>query len=134
MPRQLVLIPVEPDRGLPNAFDQFEHVGAFLIAHGVAEDASEQPDVFTQPRVRFDGGDIIAPVGTHLSIGRHDLGRHSWLLHKLAPPFFSPNFSSPVQAQETGHPILSPPPNQRPTTYPLISYPLVPSALFKKMP
>src|SRR5712664_1851247 len=133
MPRQLVLIPVEPDRGLPNAFDQFEHVGAFLIAHGVAEDASEQPDVFTQPRVRFDSGDIIAPVGTHLSIGRHDLGRHSWLLQKLARPVLSRNFSSPVQVQEKGDPIWSSPRKRGRTTLPFISDRIVASALCKKM-
>src|SRR3981189_2764524 len=133
MPRRLVLIPVEPDRGLPNAFDQFEHVGAFLIAHGVAEDASEPPDVFTHPRVPFDGGDTIAPVGTRLSIGRHDLGRHSWLLQKLARPLLSRNFSSPVQVQEKGDPIWSSPRKRGPTTLPFISDRIVASALCKKM-
>src|SRR5450755_645284 len=113
MPRQLVLIPVEPDRGLPDALDQVEHVGTLLIAHGVAEDTSEQPDIFAQPRVRLDGGDILAPVGTHLRFGRHDLGRHAWLLQKLARHPLSRNFSSLAQVQEKGDPMWSPPRNAR---------------------
>ncbi len=70
----LVVVPVEPDRGLPDALDQVEHVGALLVAHGIAEDAPEQPDVFTQPRIRLECGDIIAAVGMQLRVGRHDLG------------------------------------------------------------
>ena len=46
-----VVVAVEPDRGLPDALDQVEHVGAFLVAHGVAEDAPEQPDVVAQRRI-----------------------------------------------------------------------------------
>jgi hypothetical protein len=45
---------VKPDRGLPDALDQVEHVGAFLVAHGIAEDAPEQPDVVAQ-RCRHAG-------------------------------------------------------------------------------
>ena len=44
-PCWVVVIPMEPDRGLPNALDQVEHIGAFLIAHGVAENSPKQPDV-----------------------------------------------------------------------------------------
>ena len=44
-PRRPVVVAMEPDRGLPDALDQVEHVGAFLVAHGIAEDTSEQPDV-----------------------------------------------------------------------------------------
>ena len=40
---------MEPDRGLPDAFDQVEHVGALLVAHGIAEDAPEQADIGPQP-------------------------------------------------------------------------------------
>ena len=50
-PRQLVFVAMEPDRGLPDALDQVEHVGALLVAHGIAEDAPEQPDVVPQPGI-----------------------------------------------------------------------------------
>jgi hypothetical protein len=87
-PRRAVVIPVEPDRGLPDALDQVEHVGAFLIAHGVAEDAPEQPDVRPQPRIFFKRQGFtrrvfLGAVGLELGVGRHDLGRHGWLLQKL---------------------------------------------------
>jgi len=53
-PRRAIVIAMEPDRGLPDALDQIEHVGAFLIAHGVAENSPEQPDIRTQPGVGFE--------------------------------------------------------------------------------
>ena len=62
-PRRPVVVAMEPDRGLPDAFDQVEHVGALLIAHGIAEDAPEQPDVLAQPRVRLKRGDLVRAVG-----------------------------------------------------------------------
>ena len=64
---------------LPDAFDQIEHVGAFLIAHGIAKDAPEQPDVFTQPRIRLEwryhrrGWDAA------------QVGRHDWVDMVAAP-------------------------------------------------
>ena len=74
-----IVIAVEPDRGLPDALDQVEHVGAFLIAHGVAEDAPEQPDIVAQPGVFFERQGFVGAVGAKVGVGRrrgHDLGRH----------------------------------------------------------
>ena len=59
-----VLVAVEPDRGLPDALDQVEHVGALLVAHGVAEDAPEQADVVPQPAIRLQRQNLIGAVGT----------------------------------------------------------------------
>ena len=73
-PRQPVFVAVEPDRGLPDALDQVEHVGALLIAHGVAEDAPEQPDIVPQPRILLDAGASSARLDADLGVGRHDLG------------------------------------------------------------
>ncbi|MGY3446815.1 hypothetical protein ACVW17_006816 [Bradyrhizobium sp. USDA 4473] len=89
-PRQLVLVAVEPDRGLADALDQVEHLGPFLVAHGVAEYAPQQADVVPQPcilllRLHF----CRAPVGLgrhrlgRQSLGRQSLGRHGWLLQRL---------------------------------------------------
>ena len=49
--RRLVIIAMEANRSLPNAFDQIEHLGPFLIANGVTQDAPETPDVRTQQRI-----------------------------------------------------------------------------------
>jgi hypothetical protein len=65
---------VEPDRGLADALDQVEHVGAFLIAHGVAEDAPEQPDVIPQPGIFLKRQGFVGAIGSDFSVGRHDLG------------------------------------------------------------
>ncbi len=62
-----VLIAVEPDRGLPDALDQVEQIGALLVAHGVAEDAPEQADVVPQPHIRLQRLDILGAVGARLS-------------------------------------------------------------------
>ena len=70
---------MEPDRGLADAFDQVEHVHPLLVAHGIAEDAPEQPDFLAQPRVRFKGGDLLGAIAAQVGFGRHDLGRHDWL-------------------------------------------------------
>ncbi len=75
-PRRPVVIPVEPDRGLPDALDQIEHVGTFLIAHGIAEDAPEQPDIRPQPGIFFKRLSLLGAIGLELGVGRHDLGRH----------------------------------------------------------
>ncbi len=65
---------MEPDRGLPDALDQVEHVGAFLVAHGVAEDPSEQPDIVAQPGIFFQRQNVVGAIGPQLGVGRHDLG------------------------------------------------------------
>ena len=79
-PRRLVVVAVEPDRGLPDAFDQVEHVGALLVAHGVAENAPEQPDIGPQPGILG----VFDAIGADFGLGRHGLGRHGWLLQRLA--------------------------------------------------
>jgi hypothetical protein len=73
---------MKPDRCLPDTFDQIEHISAFLVAHGIAKDTPEQPDILSQPRVRFEGGDILSAVNAGFRIGRQHLGRHR-LLQKL---------------------------------------------------
>ena len=73
-PRRPVLVAMEPDRGLPDALDQVEHVGALLVAHGVAEDPPEQPDVVPQPGVLLQRQSILGAVGPQVGFGRHDLG------------------------------------------------------------
>ena len=75
---------MEPDRGLPDALDQIEHIGAFLIAHGVAKNSPEQPDIRAQPDVGFERQGFVGAIGAKvgvghlrgLDLGRHDLGRH----------------------------------------------------------
>ena len=81
-PRHPVLVAMEPDRGLPDAFDEVEHVHPLLVAHGIAENPPQQPDFLAQPRVSLDSGDIFGAVGSYVGFGRHDLGRHG-LLQKL---------------------------------------------------
>jgi len=63
VPRRPVVIAVEPDRGLPDALDQLEHIGALLVAHGVAEDASEQPDIVPQPGIFFNRQRVLGAIG-----------------------------------------------------------------------
>ena len=74
MTRRPVVIPVEADRGLPDALDQIEHVGAFLVAHGVAEDAPKQPDVVAQPGIFLKRQRFVGAIGPEVGIGWHDLG------------------------------------------------------------
>ena len=76
--------------------------GAFLIAHGIAEDAPEQPDVVAQPRVFFKRLGFLGAIGLLVGVGRHDLGRHGWLLQKLPGSLLSRNFSPATQVQEEG--------------------------------
>ena len=59
-PRRGLVVAVETDRGLANLLDQFEHLFAFLLADGVAEDPAEQADVVAQRHV-FVG---LLPDGT----------------------------------------------------------------------
>ena len=100
-PRRLVVIPMEPDRGLPDALDQIEYVGAFLIAHSIAEDASEQPDIRPQPGILFRCQGFGGAIGPEFGVRRHDLGGHDWWLQKPRPSS-SRNFRSPAQDQEKG--------------------------------
>jgi hypothetical protein len=73
-PRRLVVVAVEPDRGLPDALDQVEHVGALLVAHGIAKDAPEQPDVIAQPGIFLERRGFLGAVGADFGLGRHGLG------------------------------------------------------------
>jgi hypothetical protein len=73
---------------LPDALDQVEHVGALLVAHGIAENTPEQADIGPQPRVFLQRQRVIAAIGPGLGLGRHGLGghylgRHGWLPQKL---------------------------------------------------
>ena len=93
-PRRPVVIPVEPDRGLPDALDQIEYVGAFLIAYGVAEDASEQPDIRPQPGILFQSQGFGGAIGSQIGVRRHDLGGHGRWLQKL-PGILQSQFFKP---------------------------------------
>src|SRR5207237_243271 len=73
---RLVVVAMEPDRGLPDALDEVEDVGALLVAHGVAEDAAQEADVVSQPRVFLQRVSFLSPFGADFGIGRHGLGRH----------------------------------------------------------
>ena len=66
----LVLIAVEAHRGLTDVFDKIEDGRAFLIAHGIAENAAEQPD-------------ILAELGIGGRIGeRHGAQRRGFLIDR----------------------------------------------------
>ena len=58
-----VVVAMKPDRGLPDAFDQVEHVGPFLITDGVAEDAPEQADIVPQPGILLKRLCIFVAIG-----------------------------------------------------------------------
>src|SRR5437870_5564713 len=58
-PGKPVLVAMEPDRGLPDALDDVEHLRALLIADGIAENPPEQPDILAQPRIRLQRGDLL---------------------------------------------------------------------------
>jgi len=51
------------NRCLPGGSTRFEHIGAFLVADGVAEDAPEQADVVAQPGVLFQRLHVSGPFG-----------------------------------------------------------------------
>ncbi|MGY4344198.1 antitoxin (DNA-binding transcriptional repressor) of toxin-antitoxin stability system [Bradyrhizobium sp. GM7.3] len=61
-----VLVAVESDRGLADAFHQIEQFRPLLVAHRVAENAPEQADVVPQPHVRFQRLDVLRAVGALL--------------------------------------------------------------------
>jgi len=69
-----IVIPMEADRSLPDALHKVENVIAFLVADGVAENSSEQPDVVPQPGVFFKRQGFFGAVRPQFGVGRHDLG------------------------------------------------------------
>jgi hypothetical protein len=89
---------------LPDTLDQVEHVGAFLVADGIAENAPEQPYIFPQPRVLFGRLPVIGAVGPDLGVGRHDLGGHGLSLQKQPGNSAVCNFFASAQAEERGGP------------------------------
>lgn len=84
---------MKPDRGLPDALDQVEYVIALLIAHGIAKDTAEQPDVVAQPGVFLERQRVLDTVGSgvcgrrrrlgRLDLGRLNLGRHGRPLQRF---------------------------------------------------
>jgi hypothetical protein len=77
-----VFVAMEAHRSLPDALDQVEHVGALLVAHGVAEDAPKQTDVIAQPGV-FQRLHVVGTIGPDFGVGRHGLKGHDATLQKL---------------------------------------------------
>jgi hypothetical protein len=57
--RRDILVSAEADRALANMFDGAEDCLAALLAHRVAEDAAEQPDIVAQRQVFVFGPDCI---------------------------------------------------------------------------
>ena len=66
-------------RGLADTLDQVEQIGAFLVAHGIAEDTSEQPDIVAQLAHPLPAPELSAerPVTT-IRVGRSVLGTLPW--------------------------------------------------------
>ena len=56
LPGRRVLVPAERDRALPDALDEVERGGPFLVAHRVAEQSPEQAHVLAQGVVGFESG------------------------------------------------------------------------------
>ena len=84
-PGRLVVVAVEPDRGLPDALDQVEHVGALLVAHGITENPPEQADIGPQPGILLQRQRFLGTVEPDLDLGRHGLGRHYLGSHGWPP-------------------------------------------------
>ena len=59
-----------------------EHVAA-LLAHRVAEDTAEQPDIFAQPRIRFARHSFGRATGPIIGVGKSGLGRRCLRRHIL---------------------------------------------------
>ena len=74
---------MEPDRGLADALDEVEDVGALLVAHGVAENAAQQADVVAEARVFLQRLRFFGPIAAGVGLGRHGLKRHGALLQRL---------------------------------------------------
>src|SRR5215831_8905368 len=74
-PRGNVLVSAEANRGLANPLDDAEDRAAALLAHRVAKDSAEQPDILTErqvfvlgldcPRSRLSSGSAWAPLNRH---------------------------------------------------------------------
>lgn len=47
----LVLVPMEPDRGLANMLDNIENRLSFLLPDGVPEEAAEKTDILTEWKI-----------------------------------------------------------------------------------
>jgi hypothetical protein len=101
-PGGAVLVAVETDRGLPDALDQIEDVGALLIANGIAENAAKQPYIVAQPRILFQRLRVIGAIGPDLGIGRRDLGGHGSSLQKLPGNTKAASFVPRRKTEETG--------------------------------
>ncbi len=71
--RARLVVAMEADRGLADALDEIEDLAAFLLAHGVAEQAAEQADVVAQRLVLFG-------VGAKRRIDGEDVGHGSSFL------------------------------------------------------
>ena len=67
---------MKPDRGLADALDQIEDVGAFLVADGVAQDAAKQADIVPQPQIFFERGGFLAAIRFQSVFRKHDLAGH----------------------------------------------------------
>ena len=100
---------MEPDRGLPDAFDQIEHVGTLLVAYGIAENTPEQADIGPQPGIFFQSQRFVGAVGPDFGLGRHDLGRHG-SASEIARQFRVCKFFAAVQDKDgaamSGIPVL----------------------------
>ena len=68
-PRAGLVVAMEADRGLPDLLDELVGLLALLLAHRVAEDAAEQPDVVAQRPVLF-----VRRGRRRLRIGRSAIG------------------------------------------------------------
>ena len=66
-PRADLVVAMEANRGLADLLDQLENLFAFLLAHGVAEDSTEQPNVFAQRNVLL----VRRTSGQLLEFGGH---------------------------------------------------------------
>ena len=60
-----LIVAVESDRGLADALDDFEHRGAFLLAHRIAENAAEQANVVAKGEVLI----VVSSPGASPEIG-----------------------------------------------------------------
>ncbi len=101
-PREPVFVAVESDRGLPDTLDHVEYVGALLVAHRIAENTPEQPDIVAQPCVFLQRLRVVGAVGPKVGVGRHGLGGHGSSLQKLPGNLAVCNFFAAAQDEERG--------------------------------
>ena len=74
-PRADLVVAMEANRGLADLLDQLENLFALLLAHGVAEDSTEQTDVLAQGNVLL----VRRARGQLLEFGGHGHRRIRWL-------------------------------------------------------